>query len=166
MKILLLGTDNFTATSLSFMVDNGYNVVAVITHNRNNNGSKLQDLANFYNIPYYILDDINSKASYELILNIEPDIIFLIHFDRIIHKNIYSIAKICAISMHPSLLPKYKGTGVNSVFIQDMLDGFTKRGLKFYETNLNLEYNTAVMSQRKWFNSRQHKKRRCYVKSI
>ena len=64
------------------------------------------------------------------------------------------------------LLPRYKGTGINSVFIQDMLEGFTKRGLKFYETNLNLEYNTAVMSQWKWFNSRQHKKRRCYVKSI
>lgn len=64
------------------------------------------------------------------------------------------------------LLPKYKGAGINSVFIQDMLEGFTKRGLKFYETNLNLEYNTAVMSQWKWFNSRQHKKRRCYVKSI
>ena len=64
------------------------------------------------------------------------------------------------------LLPQYKGAGINSVFIQDMLEGFTKRGLKFYETNLNLEYNTAVMSQWKWFNSRQHKKRRCYVKSI
>lgn len=64
------------------------------------------------------------------------------------------------------LLPQYKGAGINSVFIKDMLEGFTKRGLKFYETNLNLEYNTAVMSQWKWFNSRQHKKRRCYVKSI
>lgn len=64
------------------------------------------------------------------------------------------------------LLPKYKGSGVNSVFIQHMLDGFTTKKLKFYETNLNLEYNTAVMSQWKWFNSRQHKKRRCFIKKI
>ncbi|MDY2728299.1 MAG: hypothetical protein SOV26_04830 [Candidatus Onthovivens sp.] len=64
------------------------------------------------------------------------------------------------------LLPRYKGTGVNSVFIKSMLDGLYFGGLKFYETNLNLEYNTQVMSQWKWFNNRQHKKRRCYVKSI
>lgn len=144
MKILLLGTDNFTATSLSFMVDNGYNVVAVITHNRNNNGSKLQDLANFYNIPYYILDDINSKASYELILNIEPDIIFLIHFDRIIHKNIYSIAKICAISMHPSLLPKYKGI---TPFQRVLLNNEKETGVTIYHIVDNIDAGNIIVQK-------------------
>ena len=47
-----------------------------------------------------------------------------------------------------------------------MLDAFVSKKLNFYETNLNLETNTAVMSQWKWFDSRQHKKRRCLVKKI
>lgn len=64
------------------------------------------------------------------------------------------------------LLPEYKLTGINSVFILDMIDGLKTRGLKFYETNLNLEYNTAVMSQWKHFENRNHKKRRCFVKEI
>lgn len=64
------------------------------------------------------------------------------------------------------LLPQYKRLGINSIFIYQMLDAFVSKKLNFYETNLNLETNTAVMSQWKWFDSRQHKKRRCLVKKI
>ena len=64
------------------------------------------------------------------------------------------------------LLPQYKRLGINAIFIYQMLDAFVSKKLNFYETNLNVETNTAVMSQWKWVNSRQHKKRRCWVKKI
>jgi hypothetical protein len=44
-----------------------------------------------------------------------------------------------------------------------MLEGGS---VKSYETNLNLETNTAVMAQWKYFNARQHRRRRSYLKTI
>jgi hypothetical protein len=38
--------------------------------------------------------------------------------------------------------------------------------IEYFETNLNLETNTQVMAQWKYFDSEQHKRRRSYVKKI
>ena len=35
-----------------------------------------------------------------------------------------------------------------------------------FETNLNLETNTQVMSQWKYFDATQHKRRRSYIKKL
>lgn len=109
MKILLLGTDNFSASSLYFMLRYGYEICAVITHSKAQHITRLQNIAKQNNIPFYILDNINSDDSYNLIKEINPDIIFSIHFDRILHKRIIDLALKCAINLHPSLLPKYRG---------------------------------------------------------
>ena len=39
-------------------------------------------------------------------------------------------------------------------------------GVKYAETNLNLEDNYAILNLWKRFGQEQHKKRRCYVKRI
>lgn len=109
MTILLLGTDGFTALALKTIVSNGYGVVGVITHSKAVNTSRIKDIANIYNIPFYTVDNINSAESYKLIKTINPDIIFSVHFDRILKPEIFSIANQCAINLHPSLLPKYRG---------------------------------------------------------
>lgn len=64
-----------------------------------------------------------------------------------------------------ALYPEYQKCGLNAIFIKTMLDGLNN-GLKFYETNLNLETNTSIMSQWKWFEQRNHKRRRCYAKTL
>ncbi|MBQ7387387.1 MAG: hypothetical protein IJW03_04380 [Clostridia bacterium] len=62
--------------------------------------------------------------------------------------------------------PEYQSTGLNAVMVNGILD-IMYRGLAEYcETNLNLETNTAVISQWKYFDKRQHKRRRSYIKNI
>ena len=65
-----------------------------------------------------------------------------------------------------AVLPEYQKTGVNAVFIEVFLNFLCDGRLKKCETNLNLETNTAVMSQWVYVNSRQHKRRRAYIKKI
>ena len=65
-----------------------------------------------------------------------------------------------------AVLPEYQKTGINAVMVNGILD-IMYRGLAEYcETNLNLETNTAVISQWKYFDKRQHKRRRSYIKNI
>lgn len=62
--------------------------------------------------------------------------------------------------------PEYQNSGINAVLMNILLDFMIAGGCKSCETNLNLEYNTAVMAQWKYFNARHHKRRRAYLKSI
>ena len=62
--------------------------------------------------------------------------------------------------------PEYQRTGVNAVILDAMLDLLEKGTVRKCETNLNLETNTAVQAQWKYFDARQHKRRRSYIKKI
>jgi GNAT superfamily N-acetyltransferase len=61
---------------------------------------------------------------------------------------------------------EYQGCGVNAILIDQMYRFFLQRGIKKVETNPELETNTAVQAQWKYFERRQHKRRRCFVRQI
>ncbi|MBE6702697.1 MAG: GNAT family N-acetyltransferase [Ruminococcaceae bacterium] len=62
--------------------------------------------------------------------------------------------------------PKYQLSGVNAVILNTLLEAMLSGRLQACETNLNLETNTAVLSQWRHFSARQHKRRRSYMKKI
>lgn len=65
-----------------------------------------------------------------------------------------------------AIRPEYQNAGINAVILEGLLDMLSKGNVKKCETNLNLESNTAVRSQWKYFNARQHKRRRAYKKIL
>lgn len=65
-----------------------------------------------------------------------------------------------------AILPEYQNAGINAVILNGMLDILEQGKVKKCETNLNLESNTAVRAQWKYFNARQHKRRRSYKKQL
>lgn len=62
--------------------------------------------------------------------------------------------------------PEYQSKGVNSLFFYDLLNLYIKNGVKFAETNLELESNSQVQSQWDYFDKRQHRRRRAYRKKL
>jgi hypothetical protein len=65
-----------------------------------------------------------------------------------------------------AIRPEYQNSGVNAVILDSMLGMLEEGKIEKCETNLNLETNTAVRSQWKYFNARQHKRRRSYKKKL
>ena len=65
-----------------------------------------------------------------------------------------------------AIRPEYQNAGINAVILNKLLDTLEKGEVKKCETNLNLESNTAVRAQWKYFNARQHKRRRSYKKKL
>lgn len=65
-----------------------------------------------------------------------------------------------------AVLPEYQNSGVNAVLLKEIMDTLVEGKVEKFETNLNLETNTAVQSQWKLFSARQHKRRRAYIKKI
>lgn len=62
--------------------------------------------------------------------------------------------------------PELKGRGVNAILMDALYKAYIKAGVKHAETNLNLETNAAVMAQWKFFNPRQHKRARSFIKKL
>jgi hypothetical protein len=58
--------------------------------------------------------------------------------------------------------PKYHGLGVNALILSEGIKSAIKNGVKFAETGPELENNDQVQSQWKDFETRQHRRRRCY----
>lgn len=62
--------------------------------------------------------------------------------------------------------PDMQNKGVNAILIHEMNKTFIKNGIENVETNRELEGNFKVQAQWKFYESRQHKRRRCYKKEL
>ena len=62
--------------------------------------------------------------------------------------------------------PDLQGPGINAVVMDHILEGAAKLGMVYAETGPTLETNDKVQSQWKFFEHRQHKRRRCFMKNL
>jgi len=62
--------------------------------------------------------------------------------------------------------PQYQDKGVAAIMIDEIYRSALSFGIKKVETNIELENNHRVQSMWKYFDAEQHKRRRCYIKSI
>lgn len=83
-----------------------------------------------------------------------------IHFLRAMKKND------CADLYLIGVRDEYRGKGVNSMAMAQIYDTFVKNGIRHVDTNLNLEMNNDVQMMWKYFEKRQHKRFRCFVKKL
>jgi ribosomal protein S18 acetylase RimI-like enzyme len=61
---------------------------------------------------------------------------------------------------------EYQGKGVNAILMDHVHRLFIKMGIKHIETNPELEWNIDVQGQWKYYEKRQHKRRRAYIKFL
>ncbi len=61
---------------------------------------------------------------------------------------------------------EYQKQGIPAIIINTILDMCIKNGVKICETGPELENNEAVQSMWKTFDTRHHKRRRCFIKEI
>ena len=62
--------------------------------------------------------------------------------------------------------PNYLNRGITSIIAAGLMKMLNENGVKYAETNLNLEDNFAIRNLWKRFNAVEHKKRRAYVKKL
>lgn len=62
--------------------------------------------------------------------------------------------------------PEYQNKGLTAVLLYAMAEEARRRGIRFAETGPELESNRQVQGLWKFFETRQHRRRRCFVKSL
>ncbi len=130
LKVIFMGTPLFAVPTLKFLIENT-NTVLVITKKDTYEGRKkvltyspVKKCALENNIDVITPDKIGS--AYEIISEINPDIIITCAYGKIVPESILNIPKLGCINIHASLLPKYRGA---SPIQSAILNGENKTGI-------------------------------------
>lgn len=137
-----MGTPKFAVPSLAILLNNNYNVIAVVTQPDKPAGrglhlqsSEIKNYAISKNISVLQPDELKSPIFIDEIKNLNPDLIIVVAY-RILPPEVFNIPKYGAFNLHASLLPKYRGgapinwaiingeteTGVTTFFLQEKVD--------------------------------------------
>ena len=112
MRILFIGTVEFSYKALEKLISLNANIVGVCTKEKSNFNSDFSDLTPLCkksNIPYKYIDDINSQDSIDWIKSLKPDIIFCFGWSSLIKKELLDLPKMGVVGYHPAKLPQNRG---------------------------------------------------------
>ncbi len=133
VKIVFMGTPLFGKEILRCLVENGYDVVAVVAQPDKAVGRKqtivycpVKQYALEKNIP--VLQPIKIKEDYQSILDYEPDLIVTCAYGQIIPTAL--LENVHCINVHASLLPKLRG---GAPIQHAIIDGYAKTGMTIME---------------------------------
>ena len=117
LKILFMGTPDFALGCLKTLVENKFNVVGVFSQpdKPKGRGMKLmptptKEYAESKSIPVYQPLKLKDNEEVKNILKeLEPDLIIVVAYGKILPKYILDFPKYGCINVHGSILPKYRG---------------------------------------------------------
>ena len=144
MNIIFMGTPDFAKESLQAIYEAGHNVIAVVTNPDKPKGrgmkmvqSPVKEYAISKNIEVFQPIKVRNNPEFiEKIKSLNPDIICVVAYGKILPKELLEIPKLGCINVHGSLLPKYRGaapiqwavingektTGITTMYMDEGMD--------------------------------------------
>ncbi len=151
MRIIYLGTPDFAEKPLESLIENGYDVVAVITNKDKPVGRKqiltappVKKLALSHGIKVLQYDKIRVEGIEDL-KALKPDLMITCAFGQILSKEILDIAPLGVINIHASLLPKYRGA---SPIHYAILNGEKKTGITIMKTDVGIDTGDIISQEK------------------
>ena len=116
-SVVFMGTPEFAVPILQSLIDNPeYDIQAVLTQPDHHIGRKrtlhqspVKELAEQYNIEVLQPAKLSKSPEMEKIINLQPDLMITAAYGQFLPTKLLAAAKIGAINVHGSLLPKYRG---------------------------------------------------------
>ena len=144
MNIVFMGTPDFAEKSLEAVYNTDNKILAVVTNpdKRSGRGMKINEspvkvFAEEKGLKIYQPAKVrNNEEFINEIKSLEPDLLVVVAYGKILPKEVLDIPKYGAINVHGSLLPKYRGaapiqwavingdkeTGVTTMFMDEGMD--------------------------------------------
>lgn len=151
MKIVFMGTPDFSVPTLEAMIEAGHEVIAVMTQPDKPKGRgkamaypPVKEKAIEYNIPVYQPVKVREESFVEVLKEIQPEVIVVVAFGQILPESILNIPEYGCINVHASLLPKYRGAAP----IQwSIIDGEQKTGITTMYMDVGLDTGDMLLQE-------------------
>ncbi len=135
MKIIFMGTPDFSVPCLKRLIDDGHEILAVFTREDKPVGRKqiltappVKELALAHNIPVYQPKKLRDNPEMvETIRAMKPELIAVVAYGRILPNEILEIPPLGCVNVHGSLLPRHRGASPIqwSIVCGDKITGVT-----------------------------------------
>lgn len=143
MRIVFMGTPDFSVGALETIIEAGHKVEAVVTQpdKKKGRGNQVQftpvkEAALKHNLTVYQPVKVRDEEFVNILKDIKPDVMVVVAFGQIVSKEILDIPKYGCINIHASLLPKYRG----SAPIQwSIINGDEKTGVTTMQMNEGID---------------------------
>ncbi|WP_123039963.1 methionyl-tRNA formyltransferase [Cohnella candidum] len=143
MRILFMGTPDFAVPSLRMLLEQGYEVVGVVTQPDRPKGRKreltpppVKSFALERGLPVLQPERLRTPEAVEQVAAFRPDLIVTAAYGQILPRAVLDMPRLGCINVHGSLLPKYRGgapiqrsvingekvTGVTLMYMAEGLD--------------------------------------------
>ena len=144
LRIVFMGTPDFAERSLEKVYEAGHKIEAVVTNMDKPKGrgmkmiaSPVKQFAIEKGLKIYQPQKVRNNLEFiEEIKNINPDVICVVAYGKILPKELLDIPKLGCINVHGSLLPKYRGaapiqwavlngdktTGITTMYMNEGMD--------------------------------------------
>ena len=116
MKVIFMGTPDFSVGTLEALIEAGHEIALVVTQpdKPKGRGGKMQytpvkEVAVAHNIPVYQPKRIREPECIEELRKYNADIMVVIAFGQILPKEILEMTPYGCVNVHASLLPSYRG---------------------------------------------------------
>ena len=116
MRIIFMGTPDFSVGTLEALVEAGHDVVLAVTQpdKPKGRGGKMQftpvkETAMKYDIPVFQPKKVREPECIEELRKYNADVMVVVAFGQILPKEILEMTPYGCINVHASLLPKYRG---------------------------------------------------------
>lgn len=150
LRIVFMGTPEFAATSLRKLVEEGYNIVAVVTtpdkpagRGQKLHKSDVKVVAEELGLPILQPEKLRDEEFLASLRALEPDLGVVIAF-RMLPELVWAMPKLGTFNLHASLLPEYRGAApINWAII----NGDTRTGVTTFLLNHEIDKG-AIIEQR------------------
>ena len=152
LNIVFMGTPDFARESLKAIYEAGHNILAVVTNPDKPKGrgmklipSPVKEFAIEKNLKIYQpLKVRNNEDFIGEIKSLNPDVICVVAYGKILPKELLDIPKMGCINVHGSLLPKYRGAAPIQWAV---LNGDKKTGVTTMYMDVGMDTGDMILKQ-------------------
>ncbi len=150
MKIVFMGTPDFSVPCLRALIEDGNEINGVFTQPDKPRGRRGNQLlpspvkvcAQENDIQVYQPTTLKNGEAMEIIKELAPEMIVVVAYGKILPKEILDYPKYGCINIHASLLPEYRGA---APIQQVLLDGRDKTGVTAMLMDIGLDTGDMLM---------------------
>lgn len=151
MKILFMGTPDFARAHLEALIQQGYEVSAVITQPDKPKGRKkimtmppVKEYALEKGIPVYQPETLKDGAIESVLNDYKPDMIIVVAYGKLLPEYVLNFPKYGCINVHGSLLPKYRGAAPVQ---RAIIDGESVTGVTVMHMDKGLDTGDMILKE-------------------
>lgn len=118
MKVVFMGTPDFSVGALEAILAAGHQVPAVVTQPDKPKGrgkevqvTPVKACAQAHGIPVFQPVKVRDKEAVEVLRSYQADVFVVAAFGQILSEEILTMPRYGCVNIHASLLPKYRGAG-------------------------------------------------------